>query len=388
MQAPLVVGVGSRELTVTWPQPTTPNGIIVLYSLYTNGTVVFSGAGNVTIVSGLLPFAEYTFTLEACTAIGCANSSQTISQTLPDAPADLAPPTLTVLGPSSIMATWQLPNNPNGVITRIELRRLLGVESAFELVFNDINLDLETTITGLTPNTLYTFQLLAFNAGGSVASPVVQARTLEDIPDDISPPSIDTVGGTFLEVSWSPPGIPNGDIILYNLTLNGGVVFSTSRDLSYNITNLRPFTLYSLAIIACTMQGCGSSNQSTARTSEAVPTGYVQPTVLSVSSSTIVLVVNPVASENGVANYVLYISGSFLSAGIVEAGQRVVFNGSAPSGARSVGQLLPFTNYSVFLEVRNGAGTLTGPTFSIQTLPAGMLWTCSTLVAPNYHEDC
>lgn len=377
----MVVGVGSRELTVTWAPPTMPNGIIVLYALYTNGAVVFSGAENATIISGLLPFAEYNLTLEACTAIGCANSSQTISQTFPDAPADLAPPTLTVLGPSSIMVTWQLPGNPNGVIIRMELRRLLGIESAFEVVFNDVNLDLETTITGLAPNTLYTFQLLAFNTGGSVASPIVQARTLEDIPDDIAPPSVDAIGANYLAVSWSLPGIPNGDIILYNLTLNGGVVFSTEQDLSYNITDLQPFTSYSIAIIACTMRGCGSSNQSSVRTLEAVPTGYVQPTVLSISSSMIALTVNLVSNENGVANYILYISGDFLladSADTVEAGQRVVFNGSAPSGAQSIGQLVPFTNYSLFLEVANGAGTLTGPTFSVQTLAAGKECVCQT----------
>lgn len=374
VQAPIIVGVGSRELTVTWAPPTTPNGVIILYNLYTNGNIVFSGSSNVTIVTGLLPFAEYNLTLEACTAVGCSNGSQTISQTLPDAPMDLAPPFLTVLGPSSILATWQLPSNPNGVITRMELRRLLGVESAFEVVFSDVNLELETTVTGLSPNTRYAFQVVAFNAGGSVASPTAEALTLEDIPDDISPPSVDTVGATYLEVSWSPPGIPNGDIILYNLTVNGVVVFSTEQDLAYNITDLRPFTVYSFAIIACTMRGCGSSNQSTARTSEAVPTGYVQPTILSLSSDSISLEVNPVTNENGGVRYVLYISGNFpssIAADAVEAGQRVVFNGSAPSGVQSTGQLVPFTSYILFLEASNGAGTLTGPPFSIQTLAAG-----------------
>jgi usherin len=376
VQSPIVIGVGSRELTVTWQPPATPNGIITIYTLYANDFVVFSGTNNITIVTSLLPFAEYNLILEACTAIGCANSSRTISQTLPDAPSDLDPPVLTVLGPSSIMATWQLPRNTNGVIIRIELRLLLGLESAFQVVFNDINLDLETTITGLVPNTLYTFQLVAFNAGGSVSSPVVQGQTLEDIPDDISPPSVDTIGGTYLEVSWLPPGIPNGDIIQYNLTLNGDIIFTTAQDFSYNITDLRPFTVYSLAIIACTVRGCGSSNQSTARTSEAVPTGYVAPTILSISPLTISVAVNPVTSENGVANYILYISGSFLSTDTmdsVEAGQRVVFNGSAPSGTQNVGQLVPFTNYSLFLEVSNGAGTFTGPTFYIETSPTGEL---------------
>lgn len=371
VQAPIIVGVGSRELTVTWSPPATPNGFITLYNLYVDRNPVFSGSGNITIVTGLLPFAEYTLMLEACTSIGCANSSTTIGQTLPDAPSGLAPPILTVLGPSSILARWQPPANPNGVITRFELRRLLGTESAFEVVFNDVDLDLETTITGLLPNTLYTFQLLAFNAGGSVASATVQALTLQDIPDDISPPSVDSVGSTFLVVSWSPPAVPNGDIILYNLTLNGQVVFSSQQDLSYTISDLQPFTSYLLAVIACTVRGCGSSNDSMARTLEDVPAGYVQPTVLSVSPIAFSLDINPVTAENGIVVYVLYISGDFQSGatGELETQQRTAFNSSVPSVVQ-VTNLVPFTNYTLFLEVSNSAGLLSGPPFTVLTLPS------------------
>lgn len=364
--------MGSRELTVMWAGPATPNGVIILYSLYVDGAIAFTGVVNATIVSGLLPFAEHTLTLEACTAVGCSNSTPVISQTLPDAPADLAPPTLTVLGPSSILVRWRLPSTPNGVISRMELRQL--TESAFEVVFNDVDLELETTLTGLLPNTLYTFQLLAFNAGGSVTSSSVQALTLEDIPDDISPPTVGAVGATFLEASWSPPGIPNGDIILYNLTLDGGLVFSTAEGFSYNITDLRPFTSYSLAVIACTTRGCGSSNQSTARTLEDIPSGYTQPALLTVTSSAIRVDIIPVTNENGVVTYMLYVSGNFPAAGMgaldVEQQQRVVFNDSVPSVAQSTG-LIPFTHYILVLVVSNSAGTLEGPPFVVQTLSAG-----------------
>lgn len=387
------MGVGSRELTVTWDAPVIPNGLIILYNLYIEGAVVFSGSGNITIVSGLLPFTEYVLELEACTNVGCANSTDpTIGQTLPDAPTGLAPPTLVVLGPSSILVRWQLPTNPNGVITRFELRQLLGVGSTFQVVFVDsdfTNFELETTITGLLPNTLYTFQLLAFNAGGSVNSPTVQALTLEDIPDSISSPSVDRVGPTFLEVSWSPPAIPNGDIILYNLTLNGDVVFSTDSSLSYTITNLEPFAVYFLAVLACTERGCGLSNDSTVTTLEDVPTGYVQPTLLQVDSSAISLVVNPVTNPNGIVNYVLYITGDFQpvnagAAGEVVTEQRTAFNRSVPSNVQIAG-LFPFTNYTLSLVVSNSAGSLSGPPFDVQTQPTGQPW--QRVIALHYHYE-
>ncbi len=370
VQPPVVMGVSSRELTVTWAPPTVPNGVIVLYDLFVDDVIRFSGATNTTIVSGLLPFTEYALMLRACTGAGCANSSVSVGQTLPDAPMGLAPPTLTVLSPSSIFARWQFPTTPNGVITRFELRRILNAESAFSVVFNDVNFDLETTITGLVPNTNYTFQLLVFNTGGSTSSSLVQALTLQDIPDDISPPSVDTVSPTSLGVSWSPPGTPNGDIILYNLTLNGVVVFSSPTALSFTVPDLRPFTLYSLSIVACTVRGCGSSNESTARTLEDVPTGYVPPTVISVSPTEIVLEVNPVLAPNGIISYLLFVEGSFPSNSsldeVMVERRRVAVSDPLPRRVL-IGGLVPFTNYTLSLEISNSAGTLEGVPFDVET---------------------
>ena len=385
VQPPLIVGMGSRELTITWSSPDTPNGLITLYNLYVGNTLVFSGATNFTIVINLLPFREYSLVLEACTSVGCTNSSAVVGQTLPDAPSGLAPPTLTVLSPSSIRARWLPPLNPNGVITRFELRRILGTESSFEVVYVDTDMDLETTITGLLPNTLYTFQLLAFNAGGSVSSPTVQALTLEDIPDAISAPSVSVAGPTYLEVVWFPPGVPNGEIVLYNLTLDGDVVFSTSGDeLTFNITDLAPFNTYSLAIIACTVRGCGSSNDSTGTTLEDVPSGYIQPTVLSVTPTSVSVVVNPVAMENGLVTYVLTVLETTAAAGEGVEPPRVVLNSSSPAQVLVAG-LVPFTNYSLVLEVSNGAGSLLGPAFEVQTLSTRKQTRklCSLYLAPS-----
>lgn len=371
VRPPSIVGVGSREITVAWNPPRTPNGLITMYNLYANGDVVFSGLGNITVVSSLIPFREYIFVLEACTAVGCFNSTTMRSQTLHDAPSGLAPPTLTVLGPSSILARWEPPTMTNGMIIRYELRIILG-ESNFEVVFNDVDLDLEATVTGLHPDTLYTFQLLAFNTGGSVSSLTTQVLTLEDIPDDLAPPTVDEVGPAFLLVSWSPPGVPNGDIVLYNLTLDGEVVFSTTEDeRSYRITGLRPFTQYSLAVVACTVRGCGSSNDSVTTTLEDVPTGYVPPMTLAVSPVSITLDISPVLEENGLVIYLLTVSGDFSSesTGELVTEQRTVYNRSEP-GRVLVTRLVAFTNYTFQLEVSNTAGTLIGPSFLVTTSPS------------------
>ena len=279
----------------------------------------------------------------------------------------LAAPNLTVLSPSNIQVNWDQPDMPNGVILRFELRRLLDPELAqFEIEFS--GLGLETTVTGLEPNTLYTFQLFVFNAGGFASSTVVDVLTLEDIPDGITAPDADPVNATAVLVSWSPPSQPNGDIIQYMLYQNGTLVFS-GLQLSYTVTDLQPFTYYSYSISACTVRGCGSSNQSTIQTLEGVPVGYIEPTVVDITPNTIVLQLNEVQRPNGIVEYALYYfeSNQFPA----ESGDLVLaFNGSMARRVEVTG-LMPFTNYSFVLEVSNSAGTLRGPFFTVQTDPTG-----------------
>ena len=381
----MVIGVGSRELTVTWGSPTTPNGVVVLYNLFVDGTILSSIAGNLnsTVVSGLQPFTEYALFLQACTGVGCSNGSSTVAQTLPDAPAGLEPPVLTVLSPSSIFARWRLPNNTNGLISRMELRRLTG-PSSFIIEFVDSSLQLETTVTGLLPSTNYSFLVVAFNAGGSVSSEVVRALTLEDIPDQISPPIASDTGSTYILVAWSPPAVPNGDIILYNLTQDGRVIFSLMEgELTYNVTNLRSFSTYSFAVIACTLRGCGSSVQSNFMTLEALPEGYVQPVLRASTSSSITLALQPVTSPNGLVTYILRVSGANEG---VSAASTVLFNRSIPAEVL-VENLLPFTNYTFILEIENSVGRLTGAPFTILTASTGEKIHFLTCDVANYDRQ-
>ena len=349
--------------------PTQSNGIIVRYDLFVNDELRFSGLENSTLVENLEPFTEYALLLQACTSAGCSNSSEGVGQTLPDRPMGLAAPNLTVLSPSSIEATWSPPESLNGVLLGFELRMLFGPELAqSEVVYSGP--DLETTITGLTPNTLYTFQLMAFNAGGSVSSPVVQALTFEDIPDGISAPDIEVVNSSTLLVTWQEPLMPNGIIIRYILTQNSTVVFNDLA-LSYLASDLEPFTAYSYAIMACTAEGCGSSNRSTAMTLEAVPEGYVAPDIIEITANSIMLLVNPVTSPNGIVRYSMYVMGEFaLTDGSIVLESRLIFNNSDPDTV-TVSDLLPFRFYEFTLSIMNGAGSLVGDPFTVQTAPAG-----------------
>lgn len=356
VQAPVVTLVESQRLGVTWQQPTIPNGIITRFDLFVNDEIQFSGTTNTTIINSLLPFTEYSLHLQACTSVGCTNSSMVTGHTLPDRPMGLAAPNLTALSPSSIEAMWQFPLEANGAILRFELRELFGPElSLFTVVFS--GLALETTLTGLTPNTLYTYQLVVFNAGGSTASDTVSVVTLEGVPDGVSPPIVGVVNSTTLNVTWVEPTTPNGIITQYILLQNRITIF-TGLGFHFVVSDLQPFSYYSFSIMACTVRNCSSSAPTVAMTSEATPTGFVAPTIVRITPILIELLINPVNNPNGIVTYSLIVDEDLL------------YNSTMPSSV-VIGNLSPFTEYSLMVEVRNSAGTLVGPTLSVSTEPTG-----------------
>ena len=72
----------STSITVVWDPPGEPNGVLLHYIIYQNGTEIQRVMGNVTsyVVTGLQPFSVYVFKLGVCTKEGCSNSSDSTPQ--------------------------------------------------------------------------------------------------------------------------------------------------------------------------------------------------------------------------------------------------------------------------------------------------------------------
>lgn len=379
VQAPTASTIGSQTLILTWSPPVQPNGVITSYRLYIGHISILTNPS--VVLDNLTPFTEYEYQVEACTVVGCGNSSVASSMTLPGTPSGLSPPSLTELSPTSIQANWAPPSEPNGIISHYELVRVFGSElSQEEIVFNGT--ELQTGVSNLFPNTLYFFKVVAYNSVDSVSSDTANITTPEDIPDLIQPPIIAVINSTALLVSWIEPLQPNGEIIEYRLVQNGNIVFSGLLKM-YTHTKLEPFTMYSYTIMACTIKGCGSSTQSSARTDEATPEGLVNPTVIDTQSNSITLQLNEVEKPNGIVTYVLYITGEHL-VGTGENGRVTQFYTTNLYNSTDVGEvvaedLIPFTPYLFELEVVNSAGTLLG-NFTVQTDIAGINNDCYYII--------
>ena len=362
VQPVYVTEFGSRSLTLSWNPPTQPNGIITEYNLFVNGIRQFSGLARTATVGNLLPSTFYRFLIEACTSVGCTNSSESGNTTLPDKPEGLAPPSVTPLSPSSLEITWEEPEISNGEILRYELQQLTTDRNI--TLFSGVGFSYE--LTDLTPNTVYRFRVFATNAGGTTASDVAQNHTLEDAPDGLSPPVLTVINATAINVTWEEPSQPNGVISEYILFRNGTEVFHGLKRM-YTDTNLDPFTFYSYSIQACTSGNCSASTPTITRTDEATPEGLVPFTITMITSDTFTLTVNEVLRPNGIVLYIITVMGEFAD-GADET--RVVYNGTEV-GTVVVCGLLPFTVYQITQTVSNSAGFLTGDVERVTTDPAG-----------------
>eukprot|EP00731_Ephydatia_muelleri_P014707 Em0008g427a len=106
--------------------------------------------------------------------------------------------------------------------------------------------NLQATVTGLSPATLYFFSLVAYNAGGSTQSNASSVTTIESSPDGVPFPNV-TINATAPAIVWSTPLVPSGIV-------TGYVVLQTNipSGFSYVSTDLQPFTAHSCSILACT----------------------------------------------------------------------------------------------------------------------------------------
>ncbi len=80
---PSLQAVSSSEILVSWLVPSSPNGVILNYSIFQDGLLLTSTLQPSSFLSsGLQPFTEYRFQVQVCTGAGCALSANSTSTTL------------------------------------------------------------------------------------------------------------------------------------------------------------------------------------------------------------------------------------------------------------------------------------------------------------------
>uniref|UniRef100_W5NGL3 Usherin n=1 Tax=Lepisosteus oculatus TaxID=7918 RepID=W5NGL3_LEPOC len=355
-----------RALLLRWSEPLKPNGIIKTYNIFNDNNLEFSGLSRQFLFRRLEPYTVYTLVLEACTEVGCSRSVQQPIRTEEALPSSQPAPVTQSIKAQSIELTWTKPSQPNGKISKYEViyrtarggRHISMEEIPLEgnVLFTENNTDNDTffyNVTNLTPWTKYEFRVRVWNSAGYTDSPWLMVETKQAPPKGLAAPTIRYVERNphKLFVSWALPEEVNGILQFYRIQ-KGDFVYPFSFDatvFNYTDEGLLPYTLYSYAIIACTMEGCTTSPPTKIITLEASPTAVDPPLMTNITSTQINSSWTAPKVQNGeITKYTLLINGEEHYSG---KKQYSLITG-----------LEPYTNYEfILIACTNGGCTSSSP---------------------------
>ncbi|XP_046841964.1 titin-like isoform X3 [Xenia sp. Carnegie-2017] len=233
------LNVSSTQLNVSWDEPEKFNGILLSYTVYykrirdDNNEVVHSMNYESTNtlpdvrtlnLTNLKKYSVYEVKVSASTVIGEGRNS-TVNEFLTDEDTPGPPVNVTLQRSSSTVLnlTWEIPSDPNGIIR--------GYNISWSKVLNDKNetvpmnrnstntTNTSFSISNLDPYSIYNVSLNAFTFVGNGEVVDLSERTGETAPSE---PQmlivVDKTSDSFL-ISWIEPGMLNGVVTFYNLTL-------------------------------------------------------------------------------------------------------------------------------------------------------------------------
>ena len=185
-------------------------------------------------VSGLSNGTEYTFEVRAFDAThkGVAGSVTATPMTVPDNPENFR---ATISG-NEVTLTWDAPvSNGGTAVTYYEYRQSSDEGSTWNPEWTDVSGGASAssqTISGLTDDTTYTFQIRAENSEGAGEHAALKATPPSgpvingpDAPQQLT----STTGDTQARLNWSAPGSDVGDAITkyqYRQSTDGGATWN------------------------------------------------------------------------------------------------------------------------------------------------------------------
>jgi cellulase/cellobiase CelA1/aryl-phospho-beta-D-glucosidase BglC (GH1 family)/chitodextrinase len=247
-----VTGTSQTTVGLSW-NASTDNVGVTGYDVLTGSTVVGSTTTTSFTVTGLTAGTTYSFAVRAKDAAGnlsaasAAVSVATVSAPGGDTTPPSAPTGLTVAGKTSLAVslTWTASTDNVGVTGYDVLNGASVAGTTASTAF---------TVTGLSPNTTYTFAVRARDAVGNVSAASVPVTVTTNAAADTQPPSTPTglvVTGTTtatVGLSWSG-STDNVGVAGYDVLSGATVVGSTSAT-SFTVTGLSSGTTYSFAVRA------------------------------------------------------------------------------------------------------------------------------------------
>eukprot|EP00731_Ephydatia_muelleri_P018888 Em0011g928a len=261
--------VTSTFITVMWSQPGGEIGTTYTLSYTYQGPCAgVGGGGNVSVgnatqytITGLQEFSAYILTITASIGVGSSPPASVLVNTSSAAPS--APPnnlTQVTKTSSTVTISWgEVPcQDQNSVI--VEYRVLYGAVTSGVggTVANTSGRTL--TVNGLSPYTNYSIEVSAVNsdrAMGPYCSLLFVVTDQSTAPGPVTGLQAFNKTFTTITLTWQPPPVPNGVIIMYQVTYSTNGVVNTYNTTTppVTVTGLVPRTTYTFSVTAYTITG-------------------------------------------------------------------------------------------------------------------------------------
>ncbi|XP_072947207.1 tyrosine-protein phosphatase Lar isoform X2 [Epargyreus clarus] len=248
-------------------------------------------------VTNLSPYTEYEMYVIAVNNIGRGPPSPPAVITTGETEPGSAPRNVQVrpLSSSTMVIQWDEPETPNGQVTGYKIFYTTDpsqpLQSWHSQMMDNSHL---TTISELTPHTVYTIRVQAFTSvGPGPISPPVQVKTQQGVPSQPSNLIATEAGETSVTLSWRRPAHAGDNIVSYELYWNDTYAKEHHRKRipiteTYTLNGLYPNTLYYIWLAARSQRGEGATTPPIAvRTKQYVPGEPQDVKVTAINSTSI-----------------------------------------------------------------------------------------------------
>ncbi|UYV73146.1 PTPRD [Cordylochernes scorpioides] len=220
-------------------------------------------------VRDLSPYTEYEFYVIAMNTIGRGSPSTPIVVTTGETEPGSAPRNVQArpLSSSVVVIQWDPPKEPNGQVTGYKVYYTTSPTlqtTAWHTQTVDTNQ--LTTISDLTPHTIYTIRIQAFTSRGpGPLSAPVQVKTQQGVPSQPTNLRVVATSSTTVQVSWTQPSHSGEKVVGYEVYWND--TFTQQQyshpveeaQTSHLLENLYPDTLYFVWVSAKSRAGEGAA---------------------------------------------------------------------------------------------------------------------------------
>lgn len=250
----------SNSTDLSW-SASTDNVGVTGYDVYRNGVLLNTTTSTTFAVTGLSPETAYAFTVIARDAAGNSSATgNTVNITtlaVPDTQAPTAPSNLAAsnVTENSADLSWTASTDNVGVDHYLIFQNGVNVGATPGLTY---------AAGTLTPDTAYTFTVIAVDAAGNTSAASNAASITTVAQGDTEPPSTTTdlaasnLTATSVDLNWSP-ATDNVGILHYLVYVNDGYNGMVMDGTSYTVLPLTPNTAYTFHIIAQDVAGNSSA---------------------------------------------------------------------------------------------------------------------------------